>query len=93
MRQHSFVFAQATSRTSPDWRAAHCSTWPGRPSPTRHLSTPGQSGPGATHGIEAAVREYSLRGVKKDATEKDLGYFLNNAPACDTTSSSSAACS
>jgi hypothetical protein len=36
---HSFVFAQATSRTSPDWRAAHGSTWPGRPSPTRHLST------------------------------------------------------
>ena len=31
-------------------------------------------------GIEAAVREYPLDGVKKDETEKELGYFLNNAP-------------
>jgi hypothetical protein len=30
--------------------------------------------------IEAAVREYPLEGVKKDETEKELGYFLNNAP-------------
>lgn len=39
------------------------------------------------------MREYPLGGVKKDETEKDLGYFLNNAPACDTTSSAPAACS
>jgi hypothetical protein len=31
-------------------------------------------------GIEAAVREYPLEGVKKDEVEKELGYFLNNAP-------------
>jgi hypothetical protein len=30
--------------------------------------------------IEAAVREYPLEGVKKDETDKELGYFLNNAP-------------
>jgi hypothetical protein len=30
--------------------------------------------------IEAAVREYPLEGVKKEETEKELGYFLNNAP-------------
>jgi hypothetical protein len=33
------------------------------------------------HGdIEAAVRKYPLEGVKKDDVEKELGYFLNNAP-------------
>jgi hypothetical protein len=31
-------------------------------------------------GIEAAVRKYPLEGVKKDEVEKELGYFLNNAP-------------
>ena len=31
-------------------------------------------------GIEAAVRAYPLEGVKKDEVEKELGYFLNNAP-------------
>ena len=31
-------------------------------------------------GIEKAVREYPLEGIKKDETEKELGYFLNNAP-------------
>jgi hypothetical protein len=30
--------------------------------------------------IEAAVREYPLEGIKKEETEKELGYFLNNAP-------------
>jgi hypothetical protein len=30
--------------------------------------------------IEAAVREYPLEGVKKNEVEKELGYFLNNAP-------------
>jgi hypothetical protein len=35
---------------------------------------------GDIDGIEAAVREYPLEGVKKDETEKELGYFLNNAP-------------
>jgi hypothetical protein len=30
--------------------------------------------------IEAAVRTYPLEGVKKDEAEKELGYFLNNAP-------------
>jgi len=35
---------------------------------------------GDIDGIEAAVREYPLVGVKKDEVEKELGYFLNNAP-------------
>jgi hypothetical protein len=35
---------------------------------------------GYIEGIEAAVREYPLEGVKKDEVEKELGYFLNNAP-------------
>jgi hypothetical protein len=35
---------------------------------------------GDIDGIEAAVREYPLEGVKKEETEKELGYFLNNAP-------------
>ena len=35
---------------------------------------------GDIDGIEAAVREYPLEGVKKNETEKELGYFLNNAP-------------
>jgi hypothetical protein len=35
---------------------------------------------GDIDGIEAAVREYPLEGIKKDETEKELGYFLNNAP-------------
>jgi hypothetical protein len=35
---------------------------------------------GDIDGIEAAVRKYPLEGVKKDETEKEPGYFLNNAP-------------
>ena len=35
---------------------------------------------GDIDGIEAAVRKYPLEGVKKDEAEKELGYFLNNAP-------------
>jgi hypothetical protein len=35
---------------------------------------------GYIDGIEAAVRQYPLEGVKKDEAEKELGYFLNNAP-------------
>jgi hypothetical protein len=35
---------------------------------------------GDIDGIEAAVRRYPLEGVKKDEAEKELGYFLNNAP-------------
>ncbi len=35
---------------------------------------------GDIDGIEAAVRRYPLDGVKKDEVEKELGYFLNNAP-------------
>ena len=35
---------------------------------------------GDIDGIEAAVREYPLEGAKKDEVEKELGYFLNNAP-------------
>ena len=35
---------------------------------------------GYIDGIEAAVRTYPLEGVKKDEVEKELGYFLNNAP-------------
>ena len=31
-------------------------------------------------GIEAAVRRYPLEGIKKDEVERELGYFLNNAP-------------
>ena len=35
---------------------------------------------GYTGGIEAAVREYPLEGVKKDEVDRELGYFLSNAP-------------
>jgi hypothetical protein len=35
---------------------------------------------GYIDGIAAAVRKYPLEGVKKDQAEKELGYFLNNAP-------------
>jgi hypothetical protein len=35
---------------------------------------------GYIDGIEAAVRRYPLVGVKKDEVEKELGYFLSNAP-------------
>ena len=35
---------------------------------------------GYTDGIAAAARAYPLEGVKKDEVEKELGYFLNNAP-------------
>jgi hypothetical protein len=35
---------------------------------------------GYIDGIEAAVRQYPLEGVKKDEVERELGYFLNNAP-------------
>jgi len=35
---------------------------------------------GFIDGIAAAVRTYPLEGVKKDEAEKELGYFLNNAP-------------
>ena len=37
-------------------------------------------GYGYIDGIEAAVREYPLEGIKKDEAERELGYFLNNAP-------------
>jgi hypothetical protein len=37
-------------------------------------------GYGYIDGIRAAVRQYPLEGVKKDEVEKELGYFLNNAP-------------
>ena len=35
---------------------------------------------GYIDGIEAAVRKYPLVGVKKGEVDKELGYFLNNAP-------------
>jgi hypothetical protein len=35
---------------------------------------------GDIDGIAAAVREYPLEGVKKTEVERELGYFLNNAP-------------
>ncbi len=35
---------------------------------------------GYIEGIAAAVRRYPLEGVKKDEVERELGYFLNNAP-------------
>ncbi len=35
---------------------------------------------GDIDGIAAAVRTYPLEGVKKDEVDKELGYFLNNAP-------------
>jgi len=36
---------------------------------------------GYIHGIEAAVRKYPVTdGSKKDEVERELGYFLNNAP-------------
>jgi hypothetical protein len=35
---------------------------------------------GDIDGIEVAVRTYPLDGIKKDAVEKELGYFLSNAP-------------
>jgi hypothetical protein len=35
---------------------------------------------GDIDGIEAAVRAYPLEGMKKGEAERELGYFLNNAP-------------
>jgi hypothetical protein len=35
---------------------------------------------GDIDGIEAAVREYPLEGTWKEDAERELGYFLNNAP-------------
>jgi hypothetical protein len=35
---------------------------------------------GYIDGIEAAVRAYPLEGARKDEVDKELGYFLNNAP-------------
>jgi hypothetical protein len=35
---------------------------------------------GDIDGIAAAVRQYPLEGVKQDEVERELGYFLNNAP-------------
>jgi hypothetical protein len=35
---------------------------------------------GYIDGIEAAVREYPLEGVKKHEVDRELGYFLSNAP-------------
>jgi hypothetical protein len=35
---------------------------------------------GDIDGIEAAVRKYPLEGVRKDETDKELGYFLTDAP-------------
>jgi len=35
---------------------------------------------GYIDGIRDAVRQYPLEGAKKDETERELGYFLNNAP-------------
>jgi len=35
---------------------------------------------GYIDGIEAAVRKYPLEGVKKEEADRELGYFLNNAP-------------
>ena len=35
---------------------------------------------GYIDGIEAAIREFPLQGVKQDEAEKELGYFLHNAP-------------
>ncbi len=35
---------------------------------------------GDIDGIEAAVRKYPLEGAKKDEADKELGYFLSNAP-------------
>ena len=35
---------------------------------------------GYIDGIEAAVRKYPLEGARKDEADKELGYFLANAP-------------
>ena len=35
---------------------------------------------GYIDGIKAAVRQYPLEGVKKDEADRELGYFLTNAP-------------
>jgi hypothetical protein len=35
---------------------------------------------GDIDGIERAVREFPFLGVKKDEVDRELGYFLNNAP-------------
>jgi hypothetical protein len=35
---------------------------------------------GDIEGIETAVRKFPLEGIKKDEVERELGYFLNNAP-------------
>ena len=48
---------------------------------------------GDIDGIAAAVRVYPLVGVKKDEVDKELGYFLNNAPRMRYHWFRSAACS
>ena len=48
---------------------------------------------GDIDGIEAAIHEYPLEGVKKDEVEKEPGYFLNNAPRMRYRWFRSAACS
>ena len=35
---------------------------------------------GDIEGIERAVRQYPFAGTKKDEVDRELGYFLNNAP-------------
>jgi hypothetical protein len=35
---------------------------------------------GHIDGIQAAVRKYPLEGAKKDEVDRELGYFINNAP-------------
>ena len=48
---------------------------------------------GDVDGICKAARIYPLEGVKKEEIDAALGYFENNAPACATAGSASAACS
>jgi hypothetical protein len=48
---------------------------------------------GDINGIEAAVREYPLEGIKKDEVGKELGCFLSNAPRMRYRGSAHAACS
>jgi hypothetical protein len=41
---------------------------------------PGRPGYGHIDGIAAAARKYPLEGARKDEADKEMGYFLNNAP-------------
>ena len=85
------LLGASDNRGHPDRRYLACPRAPPRPRPRPgvHARRPKDEwlaarledlDYGDINGIEAAVREYPLEGIKKDEVGKELGYFLNNAP-------------